>query len=227
MKAWTAHEQDTTLSCCRALHVKHAAYASALYTLNISILVVLLYSWRIGVNAKRYKELDDVYYGVQIAYFAIIGTQMFMIVLSIFLFYGIYKENVAFLVPWVVGCMTFMALEAMAMVYSNILRDHVNKADEHTDHLMVSGHRHSWTSAMPGTEPSRCLPSHVHVSPNHHRRRMMTMLYLSDNLSSFFRTVSIHFIILLIVVFFNREIFFIGKEDIPMPFTCVSRQKAF
>ncbi|GBP03166.1 hypothetical protein EVAR_2618_1 [Eumeta japonica] len=30
---------------------------------NISILVVLLYSWRIGVNAKRYKELDDVYYG--------------------------------------------------------------------------------------------------------------------------------------------------------------------
>ncbi|KAG6448113.1 hypothetical protein O3G_MSEX005300, partial [Manduca sexta] len=63
MKAWTAHEQDTTLSCCRTLHVKHAAYASALYTLNISILVVLLYSWRIGVNAKRYKELDDVYYG--------------------------------------------------------------------------------------------------------------------------------------------------------------------
>ncbi|CAH0397334.1 unnamed protein product [Chilo suppressalis] len=52
---------------------------------------------------------------------------MFMIVLSIFLFYGIYKENIAFLVPWVVGCMTFMALEAMAMVYSNILRDHVNK----------------------------------------------------------------------------------------------------
>ncbi|CAB3258222.1 unnamed protein product [Arctia plantaginis] len=52
---------------------------------------------------------------------------MFMIVLSIFLFYGIYKENVAFLVPWVVGCMTFMALEVMAMVYSNILRDHVNK----------------------------------------------------------------------------------------------------
>lgn len=31
--------------------------------------------------------------GVQIAYFAIIGTQMFMIVLSIFLFYGIYKVS--------------------------------------------------------------------------------------------------------------------------------------
>ncbi|OWR44325.1 hypothetical protein KGM_202041A, partial [Danaus plexippus plexippus] len=33
MKAWTAHDPDTTLSCCRTLHVKHAAYASALYTL--------------------------------------------------------------------------------------------------------------------------------------------------------------------------------------------------
>ncbi|CAF4895208.1 unnamed protein product [Pieris macdunnoughi] len=33
MKAWSTHDQDTTLFCCRALHVKHAAYASALYTL--------------------------------------------------------------------------------------------------------------------------------------------------------------------------------------------------
>lgn len=33
MKAWTAHDQDTSLQCCRTLHVKHAAYASALYTL--------------------------------------------------------------------------------------------------------------------------------------------------------------------------------------------------
>lgn len=41
--------------------------------------------------------------------------------------YFLLQENIAFLVPWVVGCMTFMALEAMAMVYSNILRDHVNK----------------------------------------------------------------------------------------------------
>jgi hypothetical protein len=30
---------------------------------NVSILVVLLYSWRIGVNAERYAELQDVYYG--------------------------------------------------------------------------------------------------------------------------------------------------------------------
>ena len=30
---------------------------------NISILVVLLYSWRISVNIKKYGDLEDVYYG--------------------------------------------------------------------------------------------------------------------------------------------------------------------
>jgi hypothetical protein len=29
----------------------------------MSVLVVLLYSWRIGVNAKKYADLEDVYYG--------------------------------------------------------------------------------------------------------------------------------------------------------------------
>nr|CAD7410112.1 unnamed protein product [Timema poppensis] len=36
-------------------------------------------------------------------------------------------ENAAFVVPWIIGFITFMALEAVAMVYSNVLRDHVNK----------------------------------------------------------------------------------------------------
>jgi hypothetical protein len=30
---------------------------------NISILVVLLYSWRISVNVKKQADLEDVYYG--------------------------------------------------------------------------------------------------------------------------------------------------------------------
>ncbi|KAJ9581868.1 hypothetical protein L9F63_003799, partial [Diploptera punctata] len=61
---------------------------------NISILVVLLYSWRIGVNIKKYTDLEDVYYGVQIAYFAIIATQLFMIVLSIILLFGVFKVRI-------------------------------------------------------------------------------------------------------------------------------------
>ena len=84
------------------------------YFQNISILVVLLYSWRISVNAKKYGDLEDVYYGkdnqnisdfdpfififpmspgVQIAYCAIIGTQLSMIGLSIVLLFGIYKVS--------------------------------------------------------------------------------------------------------------------------------------
>ncbi|XP_017127903.1 uncharacterized protein LOC108146411 isoform X2 [Drosophila elegans] len=72
-------------------------------------------------------DLQDVYYGVQIAYFAIIGTQMSMILLSIVLIFGICRENPGLIVPWIIGYITFMALEAVAMVYSNVLRDHVNK----------------------------------------------------------------------------------------------------
>ncbi|KAL1110295.1 hypothetical protein AAG570_008372 [Ranatra chinensis] len=94
---------------------------------NISILVVLLYSWRVGVNVNKFSELQDVYYGVQIAYVAIIVTQLFMIVLSALLLYAIIKEKCSLLVPWIIGFIAFMALEAVAMVYSNVLRDHVNK----------------------------------------------------------------------------------------------------
>lgn len=43
---------------------------------NISILVVLLYSWRISVNVKKYSDLEDVYYGIAISgfFFSIFST---------------------------------------------------------------------------------------------------------------------------------------------------------
>ncbi|XP_054734204.1 uncharacterized protein LOC129241737 [Anastrepha obliqua] len=117
----------TGTGCCRMLHAKNLALTSAIYTINMSLLIVLIYSWRINVNMRKAEALEDVYYGVQIAYFAIIGTQMSMIVLSVMLIFGIYKENPGLIVPWIIGYITFMALEAVAMVYSNVLRDHVNK----------------------------------------------------------------------------------------------------
>ncbi|XP_054085142.1 uncharacterized protein LOC105214585 isoform X2 [Zeugodacus cucurbitae] len=117
----------TGTGCCRMLHAKNLALTSAIYTINMSLLIVLIYSWRINVNMRKAESLEDVYYGVQIAYFAIIGTQMSMIVLSVMLIFGIYKENPGLIVPWIIGYITFMALEAVAMVYSNVLRDHVNK----------------------------------------------------------------------------------------------------
>ncbi|TDG39991.1 hypothetical protein AWZ03_013583 [Drosophila navojoa] len=79
--------------CCRMLHAKNLAITSAIYTINISLLIVLIYSWRINVNMHKSAELQDVYYGVQIAYFAIIGTQMSMILLSIVLIFGICREE--------------------------------------------------------------------------------------------------------------------------------------
>lgn len=42
-------------------------------------------------------------------------------------FFCLQQENCAFVVLWVIGFITFMALEAVAMVYSNVLRDHVNR----------------------------------------------------------------------------------------------------
>ncbi|KAK4886938.1 hypothetical protein RN001_003209, partial [Aquatica leii] len=93
MKSVLVYSYDhlTTKGCCRLLNPKHAAVTAAVYTLNISILVILIYSWRISVNVKKYASLEDVYYGVQIAYLAIIGTHLFMIVLSIVLLLGIHK----------------------------------------------------------------------------------------------------------------------------------------
>ena len=38
-----------------------------------------------------------------------------------------FQENSGLVVPWIIGFITFMALEAVAMVYSNVLRDHVNR----------------------------------------------------------------------------------------------------
>lgn len=41
-----------------------------------------------------------------------------------------FQENIALVVPWIIGFITFMALEAVAMVYSNVLRDHVNRVSK-------------------------------------------------------------------------------------------------
>ncbi|XP_050521646.1 uncharacterized protein LOC126894569 isoform X2 [Daktulosphaira vitifoliae] len=110
-----------------SLNIRHAAITGSIYTLNVSVLVVLIYSWMISTNVKNSTHLQDVFYGVQIAYSAVIGTNLFIFATSVVLILGIVKERVSLIVPWIVGLITFMALEAVAVVYSNVLRDHVNK----------------------------------------------------------------------------------------------------
>lgn len=56
---------------------------------------MLLYSWQINVNTKKFQVLGDVYYGIQIAYYAIIGSQLAIVVLSIVLIAGINSVSVS------------------------------------------------------------------------------------------------------------------------------------
>ncbi|XP_070506417.1 uncharacterized protein [Chironomus tepperi] len=86
-----------------------------------------MFGWQINANFKSYQDLGDVYYGIQIAQIAIIGTQISMAILSVVLIIGIYKENSNFLVPYIVGFLTLWSLETIALVYSNVLRDHIFK----------------------------------------------------------------------------------------------------
>ncbi|CAO1378651.1 unnamed protein product [Diamesa hyperborea] len=116
---------ERTNSCCRQFNIKHLALTSGIYTINISILVVLLYSWQISVNMKKFQTLGDVYYGIQISHLAIIGANFSLMILSIVLVVGINSENAGLVVPWIIGILTFMSLEAVAMMYGNVLRDHI------------------------------------------------------------------------------------------------------
>ncbi|XP_045480426.1 uncharacterized protein LOC123684939 [Harmonia axyridis] len=106
---------------------RHAASIAAIYFLNISFMVVLFYSWRVSYNLKRVADLKDVYYGVQFAYCAIIGTHLLMFILNIHLYICIYKVNLSLINLWTVSFLALLALEAVLMIYSNILRDHVNR----------------------------------------------------------------------------------------------------
>lgn len=113
--------------CCITFHAKHAAVCSALYTMNVSILVVLIYSWRVHDDAKNPEHLRDVYSGVQIAYVAIIILNVLTICVSMILLHAIHKETYSLIILWLLSTITFTSIEGVCIVYSNVLRDHVNK----------------------------------------------------------------------------------------------------
>ncbi|XP_070506583.1 uncharacterized protein [Chironomus tepperi] len=120
------HRPERRNGLCRTFNTKHCAITSAIYSLNVSILVVLLYSWQINVNTRKSQILGDVYYGVQISYYAIIGSHLSIIVLSVVLFVGINAENIPLIAPWMIGILLFMSIEGICTVYANVLRDHIN-----------------------------------------------------------------------------------------------------
>ncbi|CAG9803492.1 unnamed protein product [Chironomus riparius] len=108
---------------CRLFNDKILALLSGIYTLNISILIFIMFGWQINANFKSYQDLGDVYYGIQIAQIAIIGTQISMAILSVVLIIGIYKENSNFLVPYIVGFLTLWSLETIALLCGVVTSD--------------------------------------------------------------------------------------------------------
>ncbi|XP_068214153.1 uncharacterized protein [Palaemon carinicauda] len=92
-----------------------------------SLLVVAIYCWRVVVSAYDPYHLQDVYYGVQISYISIIVTHITLVALSSSLLVGVCQERIGLVAPWVVANITFMALEAVCCMYSNVIRDHTNK----------------------------------------------------------------------------------------------------
>ncbi|XP_071537941.1 uncharacterized protein [Panulirus ornatus] len=120
-------------SCRRGcLNAHHAALTAALYTIWSSVVVILVYLWRMVVNAREPHHLQDLYYGVQISYVSSVVTHLILIVLSVFLILGIQQERCGLVTPWVVASIAFMALEAFCCVYSSVLRDHINKKFDFT-----------------------------------------------------------------------------------------------
>lgn len=55
---------------------------------------------------------------------------------NIYILIFFFQENSGLVVPWIIGFITFMALEAVAMVYSNVLRDHVNRVSGYSFQLL-------------------------------------------------------------------------------------------
>ncbi|XP_068213681.1 uncharacterized protein [Palaemon carinicauda] len=97
------------------------------YTWCSSLLVVAIYCMRVVVSAYDSFHLHDVYYGVKISYIYIIVTHITLVALSSSLLVGVCQERIGLVAPWVVANIAFMALEDVCCMYSNVLRDHINK----------------------------------------------------------------------------------------------------
>lgn len=56
----------------------------------------------------------------------VIWVKISIQLLTLGTFCAVSQENVGLVIPWMVGILTFMSLEAVSTVYLNILRDHIN-----------------------------------------------------------------------------------------------------
>ncbi|XP_018016013.1 uncharacterized protein LOC108672790 [Hyalella azteca] len=104
-----------------------AALLAAFFTMVCSVFVASMYCCLLYQLSYVRKDLAELYYGVQISYLAVLSTQLSLFSLSVLLYTAVLQERIGWVGLWMVGVVALTPLEGVCTMYSNILRDHVNK----------------------------------------------------------------------------------------------------
>ncbi|OQV15132.1 hypothetical protein BV898_10647 [Hypsibius exemplaris] len=110
---------------------RFGALTGAFITLNMSILSFLLYGWKVLVDFYGHTETADgltqrYYYGVQISQFVLLSSHLLILLLTVTLFAGIFKERLTLVFAWLVGFVALICLETVCMIYSLVLIAHMH-----------------------------------------------------------------------------------------------------
>ncbi|KZS20740.1 Uncharacterized protein APZ42_012401 [Daphnia magna] len=119
------------------LNDRQAAVVAAVYTICASSITFFGYCFLAVATSYQAKHMADVYWGVQASYAAVMMAELTSLCLSTTLLIAIYQENCSLMVPWVLGFIGSISLEALAIVYSNVLRDHINQGFDQLCHFEV------------------------------------------------------------------------------------------
>nr|CAH0112058.1 unnamed protein product [Daphnia galeata] len=119
------------------LNDRQAAIAATVYTICASSVTFFGYCFLAVATSYQAKHMADVYWGVQASYSAIMMAELTSLCLSTTLLIAIYQENCSLMVPWVLGFIGSISLEALAIVYSNVLRDHINQGFDQLCHFEI------------------------------------------------------------------------------------------
>jgi len=91
------------------------------------VVTIFGYCYLLTATALDANKLVDVYWGIQASYVGVLIAEFTSLSLAFILYVAIHQENPSMIVPWVLGFIGSISLEALAVVYSNVLRDHINQ----------------------------------------------------------------------------------------------------
>ncbi|XP_055337335.1 uncharacterized protein LOC129587561 [Paramacrobiotus metropolitanus] len=128
-------ERSCWNSWCR-FDPRFAALTSAFIILDMSILAILLYGWKVLVDVywqpeKEAEGYNSVlsrryYYGLQTSQFVLLSTHFVILFLTTILIVGVIKEKLHFIFSWLVGFVALICLETVCMIYSVVLIAHMH-----------------------------------------------------------------------------------------------------